>query len=69
VQGLCYFGPAQASNIVILDTLRRDLIEVSSSSYDLSLFSSKAGSLHDEGMRATSGGSHRGALAGDRLVR
>jgi hypothetical protein len=56
---MCYFGPTQASNIIILDTPRGDLIEVLSSSYDLSLFSLKAGSHPDEGT-----GGH---LAGHRL--
>jgi hypothetical protein len=44
VQGLCHFSPVRASDIVILGTPRGDLIDVSLSSYDLSLFSSKAGS-------------------------
>jgi hypothetical protein len=45
--------PVQASNIIILDTPRGDFIEVSSSSYNLSLFSSKTGSHHDGGAGAT----------------
>jgi hypothetical protein len=43
----------RTSGIFILDTPRGDLFEDSSSSYDFSLFSSKAGSQHDEGMSAT----------------
>jgi hypothetical protein len=52
MQGPCCFGPAQASDIMILDTLRGDFVEISLSSYGLSLFSSKAGSHHDEGAGA-----------------
>jgi hypothetical protein len=37
----------------VLDTPRCDLIEVSSCSYGLSLFSLRAGSHHDEGVEAT----------------
>jgi hypothetical protein len=40
----------QASDIVILDTPHGEFIEVSSSSYNLSLFSSKAGSHHEGGV-------------------
>jgi hypothetical protein len=36
-------------DIIILDTPRGDLIDVSSSSYNLSIFSLKAGSHNDEG--------------------
>jgi hypothetical protein len=57
VQGPCYFGPTRTSDIIILDTPRGDLNEISSSSYDLSFFSSKAGSHLDEGAGATPGGS------------
>jgi hypothetical protein len=42
---------------VVLDTPRGDLVEISSSSYGLSLFSSKVGSHHNEGAGATLGGS------------
>jgi hypothetical protein len=42
---------------VILDTPRGDLVEVASSSYDLSPFSSKVGSPPDVGARGASGGS------------
>jgi hypothetical protein len=52
VQGSCDFGPTQASNIIILDTPCGDFIEVSSSSYNLSLFSLKAGSDHGGGAGA-----------------
>jgi hypothetical protein len=52
VHCLCCSGPAWASDVVILDTPRGDLVEISSSSYGLSLFSSKTGSRHDEGARA-----------------
>jgi hypothetical protein len=52
-----WLGTLLASNIDILNTLHGDVINIySSSSYKLSLFSSKAGSAHD-----TSGGV---ALAG-----
>jgi hypothetical protein len=70
--GPCHFGPAWTSDIIILDTPRGDLNEISSSSYGLSLFSLKADSHPDEG---TSGGGGciqwvvececRGALAED----
>jgi hypothetical protein len=43
---------------VILDTPRGDLVEISSSSYGLSLYSSKAGSHHEEGAEVAPGG-HR----------
>jgi hypothetical protein len=52
VFGLCYFGPAHASGIIILDTPRCDLNECSSSSYGWSLFSSKAGSHTSEDVGA-----------------
>jgi hypothetical protein len=52
----CYFGPARASDIIVLDTPRGDLIEVSSSSYGLSL-SLNTGSHPDEGIEAVPGGS------------
>jgi hypothetical protein len=42
---------------VVLDTPRGDLVELSSSSYGLSLFYSKDGSHHDEGAGAPPGGS------------
>jgi hypothetical protein len=42
----------QASDVIILDTPHGDFIEISSSSYDLSLFSSMAGSDHDKGVVA-----------------
>jgi hypothetical protein len=42
-QGPCCFGPAQASDVIILDTPRVDLSDLSSISYSLSLFSSKVG--------------------------
>jgi hypothetical protein len=41
---------------VILDNPRADLIEVPTSSYDLSLFSLKAGSHPDEGVGVMPGG-------------
>jgi hypothetical protein len=44
MQGPCCFGPSHASDIIILYTPRGDLSDLSSSSYGLSLFSSKAGS-------------------------
>jgi hypothetical protein len=47
--GPCHFGPAWTSDIIILDTPRGDLNEISSSSYGLLLFSSKADSHPDEG--------------------
>jgi hypothetical protein len=56
VQGPCHSYPARAPNIVILVTPQGDLIEVSSSSYCLSLLSSKAGSSLGEG----AGGAPRG---------
>jgi hypothetical protein len=37
------------SDVIVLDTPRGDLIEISSSSYELSIFSLRAGSHHDEG--------------------
>jgi hypothetical protein len=43
-------------DIIILDTSRGDVIEILSSSCDLSIFSSKAGSHCDVGMGAMSGG-------------
>jgi hypothetical protein len=52
VQGSCYSGPVHASDVIISGTSRRDLIEVSSSSYGLSLFSSKVGSHPDESAAA-----------------
>jgi hypothetical protein len=43
-------GPVWAPDIDILDTLHGEIIEIpSSSSYELSLFSSKVGSVHDAG--------------------
>jgi hypothetical protein len=42
-----------ALDIIILGTPRGDLIDVSSSSYNLSIFSSKAGSHNDGGIGAT----------------
>jgi hypothetical protein len=47
----------RASDIVILDTPRGDLVELSSSSYSLSLYSSKVGSRHNANVGATPGGS------------
>jgi hypothetical protein len=41
---------------VILDTPQGDLVEISSSTYGLSLFSSNVGSHHDEGAGVTPGG-------------
>jgi hypothetical protein len=41
----------RASKVIVLDTPRGDLVEVSLSSYNLSLFSSKVISVHDEGVR------------------
>jgi hypothetical protein len=70
---LCSSGRTQAPDIVILDTPRGDLVEVASSSYDLSPFSSKVGSPPDVGARGASGGviecKYMGALASDRPVR
>jgi hypothetical protein len=43
-QGPCCSGPMQASYVIILDTPRGDLSGLLSSSYCLSLFSSKASS-------------------------
>jgi hypothetical protein len=40
---------------MILDTPHDDCVEISSSSYGLSLFLSKTGSHHDEGVGATPG--------------
>jgi hypothetical protein len=42
---------------MVLDTPQGDLVEISSSSYGLSLFSSKDGSHHDEGAGAAPRGS------------
>jgi hypothetical protein len=52
-QVLSSFGLAQASDVIILDTPCGDFIEISSSSYDLSIFSSQSGSHRDEGAVAT----------------
>jgi hypothetical protein len=49
---LCCSGPVWGSYIIILDTPPGDLIEVSSSSYNLSIFSLKAGSHNDGGVGA-----------------
>lgn len=43
--------------IIVLDTLGGDLVEIWSSSIDLSLFSSKVGSHPDEGAGAAPNGS------------
>jgi hypothetical protein len=53
-QGSCCFSPVHASDIIILDTPRVDLNDYSSSSYGLSLFSSKAGSHTGEDIGAMS---------------
>jgi hypothetical protein len=53
----CCSSRAQASDVIILDTPRGDLNELSSSSYGLSLFSSKAGSHAGEGVGAMPDGS------------
>jgi hypothetical protein len=45
-------GPAWDSDVTVLDTPQGDVIEISSSSYGLSLFSLKAGSHRDEGVGA-----------------
>jgi hypothetical protein len=50
VQGPCYSDSSRALDIIILDTPRGGLIDVSSSSYGLSLFSLKAGPHPDEGV-------------------
>jgi hypothetical protein len=47
----------RASDIMILDTPRGDLVKILSSSYGLSLFSLKAGSHHDEHVGAAPRGS------------
>jgi hypothetical protein len=52
MHGPCGSGPAQASDVVIFDTPRGDLVEISSSSYGLSLFSLKASSRQDGGVGA-----------------
>jgi hypothetical protein len=57
VQGLCCSGPPQTSNVIILDTPRCELNECSSSSYGLSLFSSKACSHPGKGAGAMLDGS------------
>jgi hypothetical protein len=57
VQGPCCSSPARGSDVVVLDTPRSDFVEISSSSYGLSLFSSKDGSHHDEGAGAAPRGS------------
>jgi hypothetical protein len=51
VQAPCSSGPTQAPNVIDLDN-PRDFIEISSSLYNLSLFSSKDGSYHDRGVDA-----------------
>jgi hypothetical protein len=50
------FGLAQGLNIISLDTPSGEVVEISSS-YDLSVFSSGAGSSHAEGVGATPAGS------------
>jgi hypothetical protein len=47
----------RASDVMILDNPHGDLVEISSISYGLSLFSSKAGSRHDVGVGAMPEGS------------
>jgi hypothetical protein len=56
-QGPCCSAPARASDIMILDTPRGDLVEISSSSYSLSFFSLKAASHHNENAGAVPRGS------------
>jgi hypothetical protein len=48
MQGPCYPGRVQASDIIVLGTPRHDVTEVSSSSNGLSFFSLKAGSPPEE---------------------
>jgi hypothetical protein len=52
VHGPCYPDPAQASDIIILDIPRRDVTKVSSSSYGVSLFSSKVSSHPEDNVGA-----------------
>jgi hypothetical protein len=52
--GLCCSGPAQVSNVIILDTPHDDCSAPSSSSYDLSLFSLKVNSQSGEGATVAS---------------
>jgi hypothetical protein len=66
MQDPCCSSPARALDIVILDTPRGDLIDVSSSSYNLSIFSSKAVSRNDGVQGRTEGViecKYRGSLA------
>jgi hypothetical protein len=55
MQGPCYPGPAQALDIIVLGIPQRDATELSSSSYGLSLFSSKDGSPPEENAVGTLG--------------
>jgi hypothetical protein len=52
VQVLYGSGPVWDLDVTVLDTPQGDVIEISSSSYGLSLFSLKAGSHRDEGVGA-----------------
>jgi hypothetical protein len=52
VHSPCVSSPVHASDVIILDTPHGYFIEISPSSYDLSLFSSKAGSNHYGGVGA-----------------
>jgi hypothetical protein len=72
MQDSCSFSCTQASDIVILDIPRGDLVEISSSSYGLSSFSLNAGSRRAEGARAVPGRSSSvniGELRVQRLLR
>jgi hypothetical protein len=50
-------GPARDLDIIVLDTPSGEVIQISSSSCDLAIFSSKDGSQRDEGTGAVPGGS------------
>jgi hypothetical protein len=49
-------------DIIVLDTPSGEVIEICSSSCDVSIFSSKASSQHDEGTRAAPGGSSSASI-------
>jgi hypothetical protein len=55
-QALRGSGPAQALDINVLNALNSDIVEVSSSSCELSLFLSKVGSAHSAGEGVLWGG-------------
>jgi hypothetical protein len=57
MQGPCHSVPTRAPDVVVLDNPRGDLVEFSSNSYGLSLFSAEAGSHKGASARATPRGS------------